>query len=83
MNQKKKVSQKHSLDFTLQFLANSWCLLCSQQSITVVVIEVISHPPDLIFLVGIPSTSEDVGSRFILGRYFAKPTGRMVASPSE
>lgn len=37
-----------------------------QQSITFVVIKVSSHPPDLIFLVGIPSTSEDSGNRFYL-----------------
>lgn len=38
----------------------------SLQSITVAVIKVSSHPPDLIFLVGIPGTSEDVGSSFYL-----------------
>lgn len=41
----------------------------SQRSITVAVIKVSSHPPDLIFLVGILSTSETVGNRFLLGRY--------------
>lgn len=53
-------------------MADSWCLvhlltsMQSQQSITVVAIKVSSHPPDLIFLVGIPSTSEDVGNSFHL-----------------
>lgn len=42
----------------------------SQQSITVVVIKVSSHPPDLIFLVGIPSTSEDAGNSSYLADTF-------------
>lgn len=36
-----------------------------QQSITAA-IKVNSHPPDLIFLVGIPSSSEDAGNSFYL-----------------
>lgn len=51
-------------------LANSRCLLQTQQSITVVVIKVGSHPPELIFLVGIPSTSEDAGNSFYLADTF-------------
>lgn len=35
-------------------------------NITVAVIKVSIHPPDLTFLVGIPSTSEDAGSTFYL-----------------
>lgn len=38
----------------------------SQQSLSAVVIKVSCHPPDLIFLVGIPSTSEDAGNPFHL-----------------
>lgn len=44
----------------------------SQQSITVTVIKVSSHPPDLIFLVGIPSTPEDAGNSFYLA--YTSPT---------
>lgn len=57
---------------TKRKLANSWWLVVlltsiqSQQSTTVVVIKVSAHPPDLIFLVGIPSTSEDFGNSFYL-----------------
>lgn len=47
----------------------------SQQSLTVVVIKVRSHPSDLIFLVGIPSTSEDVGSTFYLADTFSTQRG--------
>lgn len=38
----------------------------SKHSIIVAVIKVSSHPVDLIFLVGIPSTSEGAGSSFYL-----------------
>lgn len=48
---------------------------CTLQSLTVVVIKVSSHPPDLIFLVGIPSTSEDVGSSFYLADTFSTQRG--------
>lgn len=49
-------------------------VLCTLQSLTVV-IKVSSHPPDLIFLVGIPSTSEDVGSTFYLADTFSTQQG--------
>lgn len=46
----------------------------SRRSSAVAVIKVSSHPPHLIFLVGIPGTTEDVGSSFDLADTF--PTQR-------
>lgn len=49
-----------------KIITNPRCASLSQQSISVVVIKVSCHPPDLIFLVSIPSTSEDIGNPFYL-----------------
>lgn len=49
--------------------------MLSQQSISVVLTKVSCHPPVLIFLVGIPGTSEDVGNPFCLADTSLNQTG--------